>query len=105
MSNDEMNGEVGVRIVTLSDCDYCKWLKSELDANRISYTNIDADIHSEFADKLEIKLGVEHYPIVLVDIKDNIIAYVSETSLETSKTLRTFDSIPHLVGIIKSYIK
>ena len=35
----------------------------------------------------------------------NEVTIVSETSLETSKTLRTFDTIPHLVGIIKSYIK
>ena len=105
MSNNGMNGEVGVRIVTLSDCDYCKWLKSELDVAGISYVNIDADIHSDFADSLENKFGTEHYPMVLIDLGSKIVAILSETNLETSDTLRTFDTIPELIGIIKSYIK
>jgi glutaredoxin len=105
MNSKGMNGEVGVRIVTLSDCDYCKWLKSELDGQGISYANIDADEHSEFADSIEKKFGVEHYPIVFIDTQSKIIAILSETNLETSDTLRTFDTIPELIGIIKSYIK
>ena len=105
MSNDGMNGEVGVRIVTLSDCDYCRWLKSELDANEISYTNIDAELFSDFSDAIEDRLKTDTYPMVFIDLGPNVIALVGETSLETNETLRTFDTIPHLVGIIKSYIK
>ena len=105
MSNDGMNGEVGVRIVTLSDCDYCKWLKSELDAAGISYVNIDADIFSDFADSIEDKLKTESYPMVFIDLGPNVIALVGETDLETNETLRTFDTIPELIGVIKSYIK
>lgn len=100
-----MNGEVGVRIVTLSDCDYCKWLKSELDAHRISYINIDADKFSDIADELENKFGTQYYPMVFVNVGSKAIAILSETNLETSDTLRTFDTIPELIGIIKSYIK
>ena len=105
MSNDGMNGEVGVRIVTLSDCDYCKWLKSELDAAGISYVNIDADIFSDFADEIEEKYHSIHYPMVFLEVGPKVIAIVSETDLETSETLYTFITIPELVGIIKSYIK
>jgi glutaredoxin len=105
MNSKGMNGEVGVRIVTLSDCDYCKWLKSELDGQGISYVNIDADEHSGFADSIEKKFGVEHYPIVFIDSQSKIIAILPETNLEISDTLRTFDTIPELIGIIKSYIK
>jgi glutaredoxin len=105
MSNDEMNGEVGVRIVTLSDCDYCNWLKSELDGCGINYTNIDAEIFNDFSDEIEDRLKTETYPMVFIDLGPNVIALVGETSLETNETLRTFDTIPHLVGIIKSYIK
>jgi glutaredoxin len=105
MSNDGINRGVGVRIVTLSGCDYCIWLKSELDGLGISYINIDADEHTVFADSIEQKFGVEHYPIVFIDSQSEIITILSETNLETSDTLRTFDTIPHLVGIIKSYIK
>jgi glutaredoxin len=105
MSNDGMNGEVGVRILTLSDCDYCIWLKNELDANEISYTNIDAEVFSDFSDEIENKLKTDTYPMVFIDLGPNVIALVGETDLETNETLRTFDSIPELIGIIKSYIK
>jgi len=105
MSNDGMNGEVGVRIVTLSDCDYCTWLKSELDAHGINYTNIDAEVFSDFSDEIEDKLKTDTYPMVFIDLGPNVIALVGETDLATNETLRTFDSIPELIGIIKSYIK
>jgi hypothetical protein len=97
--------EVGViRLLTLSDCDYCIWLKSELDENRITYTNIDADQHPDFTDDIENKFRTDTYPIVFIDLGVKIITIVPETELETSDTLRTFDTIPQLVGIIKQYI-
>ena len=96
--------ELGVRLLTLSDCDYCNWLKSELDAEGISYDNIDADKFSDFADQVEQKFKTEAYPIVFIDIGVKIITIVPETELETSDTLLTFDTIPQLVGIIKRYI-
>jgi glutaredoxin len=105
MSNDGMNGEVGVRIVTLSDCDYCIWLKSELDGCGINYTNIDAEMFKDFVDTLMDKLKTNEFPLVIIDLGSKIISVVGTTELETSETLRTFESIPHLVGIIKSYIK
>ena len=96
--------ELGVRLLTLSDCDYCNWLKSELDAEGISYDNIDANKFSDFADQVEQKFKTEAYPIVFIDIGVKIITIVPETELETSDTLLTFDTIPQLVGIIKRYI-
>ena len=47
---NEDKREVGVRLLTLSDCDYCKWLKSELDAEGIIYTNIDTEQFNDFSD-------------------------------------------------------
>jgi glutaredoxin len=105
MSNDGMNRGVGVRIVTLSDCDYCMWLKSELDGCGINYTNIDAEMFNDFSDEIENRLKTETYPMVFIDLGSNVIALVGETSLETNETLRTFNTIPELIGIIKSYIK
>lgn len=102
MSNDKR--EVGVRLLTLSDCDYCAWLKSELDGCGIAYTNIDADQFSDFADQIEDKFKTEAYPIVFIDLGDKVVTIVPETKLETSDTLRTFDTIPELVNIIKEYI-
>jgi len=102
MSNDKR--EVGVRLLTLSDCDYCTWLKSELDGCGIAYTNIDANQFSDFADQIEIKFKTEAYPITFIDLGEELITIVPETELETSNTLRTFDTIPELVNIIKEYI-
>lgn len=105
MSNDGMNGEVGVRIMTLSDCDYCSWLKSELEGHGISYVNIDADVFNDFSVDIEEKFKTESYPIVFIETGPKVVTIVPETDLDTSETLRTFDTIPELVGIIKSYIK
>jgi len=102
MSTDKR--EVGVRLLTLSDCDYCMWLKSELDAEGIIYTNIDANQFSDFSNQIEDKFKTDAYPIVFLDLGDKIITIVPETELETSETLRTFDTIPELVGIIKQHI-
>ncbi len=96
--------EVGIRLLTLSWCDYCMWLKSELDEQGIAYDDIDADKFSDFADQIEQKFKTEDYPIVFIDLGDKVIIIVSKTELETSDTLLTFDTIPQLVGIIKKYI-
>lgn len=105
MSNRGMNGEVGVRLLTLSDCDYCMWLKSELDSCGITYVDIDAYQHSTFADEVENRFKTKYYPMVFVEAGDEVITIVSETELEDSKNLRTYDTIPNLVEIIKTYIK
>lgn len=101
---NEDKREVGVRLLTLSDCDYCEWLKSELDAEGIIYTNINANQFTDFADKIEDKFKTKYYPIVFIDLGEKVITIVSETELETSDTLRTFNTIPELVGIIKQHI-
>ena len=102
MSNE--NEKVEIRLLTLSGCDYCDWLKSELDGCGITYDNIDADQFSDFADQIEQKFKTDAYPIVFIDLGLKIITIVPETELETSDTLLTFDTIPQLVGIIKKYI-
>ena len=102
MSNE--NEKVGIRLLTLSGCDYCTWLKSELDEHGIAYDNIDANVFSDFAGQVEQKFKTTVYPIVFIDIGVKIITIVPETELETSDTLLTFDTIPQLVGIIKRYI-
>jgi len=96
--------EVGIRLLTLNDCDYCTWLKSELDSCGITYTNIDAEQFSDFADQIEQKFKTESYPIVFIDLGNKIITITPETELETTDTLLTFDTIPQLVNIIKEYI-
>lgn len=105
MSEIGKKEEVGVRLLTLSDCDYCNWLKSELDEEGIIYTNINANEYDDFSTAIEQKFKTDTYPLVFIDLGLTVITIVGETSLETSNTLRTFDTIPQLVGIIKQYIK
>lgn len=105
MSNRGMNGEVGVRVLTLSDCDYCIWLKSELDGCGIAYVDIDANKFDEFSTNMEKEYKTETYPIVFIETKQDTIVILGETELATTDKLRTFDTIPHLVTIIKNYIK
>lgn len=102
MINKREGGKV--RLLTLGDCDYCVWLKSELDEQGITYDDIDANKFSDFADSIEQKFKTESYPIVFIDLGVKVITIVSETELDTSDTLRTFNTIPQLVGIIKQYI-
>lgn len=101
----EMSEKVGVRVLTLKGCDYCEWLKSELDAAGITYVDIDANQFSKFSDEIEDKFKTNHYPITFIDLGDKVVTFVAETSLDTTDTLRTFNTIPELVGVIKSYIK
>ncbi len=101
----EMSEEVRVRLLTLRGCDYCEWLKSELGAAGITYVNIDADMFSKFADEIEEKFKTNHYPITFMDLGSKVVTIVPETSLDTTDALRTFNTIPELVGIIKSYMK
>jgi glutaredoxin len=105
MINRGMNGEVGVRVLTLSDCDYCIWLKSELDSCGIAYVDIDANKFDEFSTKVEKEYKTDTYPIVFIETGKDTIVIVGETELDTTDKLRTFDTIPHLVNIIKKYIQ
>ena len=100
-----MNGEVGVRVLTLSECDYCIWLKSELDGCGIAYVDIDANKFDEFSTSVEKEYKTNRYPIVFIETKQDTIVIVGETKLATTDKLRTFDTIPELVSIIKKYIK
>lgn len=103
--NDGMNGGIGVRLLTLEWCDTCQWLKSELNAAGISYVDIDAEKHSDFSDEIEDKFKTYTYPIVFLDLGDKVITILPETDLAPTDTIRTFDTVPQLVGIIKQFIK
>jgi glutaredoxin len=105
MSNRGMNGEVGVRVLTLSDCDYCIWLKSELDSCGIAYVDIDANKFDDFSNKVEQEYKTNRYPIVFIETKQDTIIILGETELATTDKLHTFDTIPELVSMIKKYIK
>jgi glutaredoxin len=98
-----MNEEVNIRLLTLNGCDYCTWLKSELDNEGIEYVNIDADVFSEFTESVETLYQTNHYPVVFIEYKDKVVALLSETRLEPSDNVRIFNTIPELIGMIKQY--
>lgn len=58
---------VKVRVLGLRGCSYCKALIEELGKLDINYTLLDANEHGSLADKIEEFLGVENYPIVIMD--------------------------------------
>jgi glutaredoxin len=105
MRDREMREDGRVRLLTLEWCDTCMWLKSELNAAGISYADIDAEKFSDFADDIEDKFKTSTYPIIFLDLNDKVITIVAETDLATTDTLRTFDTVPQLVSMIKQIIK
>jgi len=105
IGNEGMSKEGKVRLLTLEWCDTCMWLKSELDAAGISYADINAEHFSDFSDEVEDKFKTSTYPIIFLDLDDKVITIVAETDLATTDTLRTFDTVPQLVSMIKQIIK
>ena len=83
-----------IQIITLLDCQRCATLKKELSNNDISFTSITCEEDSSKCDSLESLLGIENYPIVLVNTNDNSlleILYLPNAYEELGKT-KIFDS-------------
>ena len=104
-SDYELEAWVQSKITSANDkmtsaADYMKNSPSVSEAKEDDGEALDGD-HGTIEDRLK----TDTYPMVFIDLGPNVIAIVGKTSLETNETLRTFDTIPHLVGIIKSYIK
>lgn len=58
---------VKVRVLGLRGCSHCETLIKELDGNSVPYTLLDANEHASLADKVEEFLGIEEYPIVILE--------------------------------------
>ncbi len=58
---------VKVRVLGLRGCSHCKVLVEELEKSDITFSLLDADKNGSLADKLEDFLGVEEYPIVIIE--------------------------------------
>lgn len=58
---------VKVRVLGLRGCSHCKTLVEELDKGNVDFTLLDANEHGILADKVEEFLGIEEYPIVIVE--------------------------------------
>jgi glutaredoxin len=93
-----------IRVLTLSYCDMCNWLKREIESEGLKFTNIDAEQHDSFAEDIEKRFKTESYPIIFLEGKQDVITILSETDLEPSPVLHTFETIPQAIGLIKKYI-
>lgn len=56
-----------VRVLGLRGCSHCEALVEELHKNQINFTFLDANENGSLADKVEDFLGIEEYPIAIVE--------------------------------------
>lgn len=56
-----------VKVLYLKGCELCKKYKDMLDNENIIYTFLDADENSDYADHVEDVLGINHYPITVIE--------------------------------------
>lgn len=70
-----------VKVLVLNGCEVCRGLKNILKSNSIEHTILDADGNSELADYVEDLLGIDNYPIIIVERNVQIAyLYVAPTS-------------------------
>lgn len=62
---------VKVKVLALNGCSHCNKLLDELDSRDISFKVIDANKNEALADEVEDFLGIDEYPIVIVDTYKN----------------------------------
>jgi len=56
-----------LKVLYLKSCDLCKKYKDILDSKKIIYIALDADSNEDYADHVEELLGVNHYPITVIE--------------------------------------
>ena len=101
-----------VIVLGLSGCGHCESLATSLREENISFKFMDADENGKFADRMEALLGVEDYPMVILeDSKESIYLY-RVSSLKEAKassiglgTKIGCASLDNMVAIIKKYVK
>ena len=56
-----------VKVLYLKGCELCKKYKDLLDGKKVIYIAMDADDNGDYADHVEDLLGVNHYPITVME--------------------------------------
>lgn len=65
-----------VKVLYLKSCELCKKYKDALNTKRVIYIALDADENEDYADHVEDLLGVNNYPItVLEEGKETTFVY------------------------------
>lgn len=65
-----------VSVLRLSGCSYCQELVKKLDAEKVIYSSIDADVESETADEVEALIQAYIYPIVMISSAEGSTQYL-----------------------------
>lgn len=96
-----------LRIYSLSYCEHCVKLKRILKEEGIEFEDIDADVDYDESTQLESILETNAYPIVEMEMYDNVIYYVSENIQQTKikdgvykHPYATIDSLVHQILIL-----
>jgi len=56
-----------VKVLYLKSCELCKKYKDILDNKKVIYIALDADENEDYADHVEDLLGINHYPITVIE--------------------------------------
>jgi glutaredoxin len=97
-----------INIYTLEGCSFCKEALTNLDQEGIVYNNIDADENDQLCGRIETALNTTLYPIVSIS-KGNSTSWIISASTEERVvrpdcSIDYFQSIPHLITLIKKRI-
>ena len=97
-----------INIYTLKHCNFCKETLALLDQEGILYNNIDADDNDQLADKVEAALNTSLYPIVNIPQGRQSVWVISASTegrvMRPDCSIDYFQSVPHLITIIKKRI-
>lgn len=64
---DKKNNMQIVKVLYLKGCELCKKYKDLLDNKKVIYIAMDADDNGDYADHVEDLLGINHYPITVME--------------------------------------
>lgn len=67
-----------IRVLYLKGCEHCTEYKEGLDKNNISCEFLEADDNDELADSVEELLGIDNYPITIIEMgKETTFFYLT----------------------------
>lgn len=101
-----------VRVLGLRGCSHCETLVEELNKSQINFTLLDANENGSLADKVEEFLGIEEYPIVIVEsgrtsyyiFRGQVFEQLNEVASGTvvkKGCLSSYDMASYIVKLIK----
>lgn len=101
-----------VIVLGLRGCEHCKALREGLNNKGISFQLLDADENSKLADRMEVLLKTNAYPIVIIERPEGSVYLYQEDSYEKAKPSSIASaikvgcvSIDSMIEQIKKYIK